>query len=77
MYMTIIVDVDHLMQWEYSGFREPLQLVSMVTSVWAGKLEFWVRYLGGTKIFLFATSRFALRITLPPVYYEVLIFSQI
>lgn len=36
MYMTIIVDVDHLVQWGYSGFREPLQSVSTVISVWAG-----------------------------------------
>lgn len=33
MYMTIIVDVDHLVQWGYSGFREPLQSISTVASV--------------------------------------------
>jgi len=77
MYMTIIVDVDHLVQWGYSGFREPLQSFSMVTSVWAGQLEFGVWFLDGTKIFLFATSRFAVGITLPPIHCEGLIFSQI
>ena len=33
MYMTIIVDVDHLVQWGYSGFREPLESNSIVASV--------------------------------------------